>query len=660
MTIARMEELIEILNSATKAYDEGYSIMTDKEWDDYYFELCALEKALGLTRPNSPTQKIPYAVVNQLNKATHNHPMLSLAKTKNIDEIVDFLGIQEYIAMCKLDGLTLTLEYENGRLVRAETRGNGEVGEDVTHNAMTIKNIPKYIQFKNNLTIDGEVMSIGEHFKEFALDFKNARNFAAGSIRLLDNKECEKRKLSFFAWDVIRGFEDCRTLSEKLTKLKDYGFDVVPFCVDSRALENIGDIVYELRVMSNSHHMGLPIDGIVFKYNDCGYYNSLGRTDHHFRGGLAYKFYDETYETRLKYIEWTMGRTGVLTPVAVFEPIEIDGTIVERASLHNVSVMREILGDCAYAGQIIEVFKANQIIPQIKSAVKMDYGTVVANGGVSVDGFSKEIYCPICGGETFLITSESGTVNLVCDNPQCEGKLLNRLDHFCGKKGLDIKGLSKATLEKLIEWGWVESAYDLFRLGRFRSEWIKKQGFGEKSVDKILNAINAARHTTLAAVISAAGIPLIGTSVGKQIAQNFESYEEFRWEIENGFDFTTFNGFGVAMHEAISNYDYKELDDIVEKFLFVENNLVQRESNSNKQLNNLIFVITGKLKSFKNRDELKALIELHGGKVAGSVSKNTNYLINNDNTSNSAKNVSAQKLGIPVITEEEFIKIFDF
>lgn len=644
----RMDILIEELNNATIAYDKGIPVMTDKEWDDKFFELVDLEAELGYCRPNSPTQVVFFETVSELKKIQHNHPMLSLAKTKSVDEVNSFIGDKDIISMCKMDGLTCSLYYADGRLVRAETRGNGIEGEDITHNALVIKSIPNYISYKKELVIDGEIICTYDDFKEFSKEYKNPRNFAAGSIRLLDAKECSKRKLTFVAWDVIKGFEEEELLSEKLYKIAKLGFIEVPLFVGEFAIDDLIAIAEEC---------GFPIDGLVVKYNNCKYYQSLGRTDHHFRGGIAYKFYDETYETRLKYIEWTMGRTGVLTPVAVFDPIDIDGSTVERASLHNVSVMKEILGDCAYAGQKLEVFKANQIIPQIKSAVKMDYGTVVSHGGISVDGFSGILLCPVCGGGTSLVKSESGTVNLVCDNPQCEGKLLNRLDHFCGKKGLDIKGLSKATLEKLIEWEWIDNAYDLFRLGRYRSEWIKKQGFGEKSVDKILNAIAEARKCTFPAVISAAGIPLIGVTVAKQLAQNFESYDDFRWEIENGFDFTSFDGFGEAMHEEISCFDYNEIDRIVTDFLDIQY-AIKDEIKQNNNLEGITVVITGKLKNFKNRDELKAAIEAHGGKVAGSVSKNTKYLINNDNTSASAKNVSAQKLGIPVITEEEFIKIF--
>ena len=649
MMYNHINNLIEELNNATVAYDKGVPIMSDKEWDNKFFELVELEAELNYYRSDSPTQIVYFKTVSELKKVQHNHPMLSLAKTKDINEINNFIKDKDIISMCKMDGLTCSLHYADGRLVRAETRGNGIEGEDVTHNALVIKSIPNYISYKEELIIDGEIICTYDDFKDFAKEYKNPRNFAAGSIRLLDAEECAKRKLTFVAWDVIKGFEEEEWLSEKLYLINRLGFTIVPLFVDSFA---------DLDLIAWAEECGFPIDGLVVKYNNCKYYQSLGRTDHHFRGGIAYKFYDETYETRLRYIEWTMGRTGVLTPVAIFEPIDIDGSTVERASLHNVSVMKEILGDCAYAGQKIEVFKANQIIPQVKSAIKMDYGTVVKHGGISVDGFSGDIYCPICGGGTSLIESESGTINLVCDNPQCEGKLLNKLDHFCGKKGLDIKGLSKATLEKLIEWEWIDNAYDLFRLDRYRSEWIKKQGFGEKSVDKILNAIQNARKCSFPAVISAAGIPLIGITVAKQLAQNFESYDDFRWEIENGFDFTSFDGFGEAMHKEISCFNYDEIDRIVTDFLDIQY-ATKDVVGQNNNLEGIIVVITGKLKNFKNRDELKAAIEAHGGKVAGSVSKNTKYLINNDNTSASAKNVSAQKLGIPVVTEEEFIKIFN-
>lgn len=648
-----MKDIVAKLNKATKAYDRGEPYMTDKEWDNLYFSLVELEKELGHALPDSPTQRIVYqAKVLELNKVSHNHSMLSLAKTKDLDEVKSFLGDKKVVIMAKMDGLTCSLRYVDGKLVSAETRGDGLIGEDVTHNAMVIKSIPKRINYKEELIVDGEIICTKEDFKPFEKEYKNPRNFAAGSIRLLDSAECAKRNLTFVAWDVIKGFEQWPTLIDRFLCIKVLGFTIVPSTPKYTTLEL--DLAYIQEIVE---HRGYPIDGIVFKFNDIAYGKSLGSTSHHFNNAIAYKFYDETYETHLKYIEWTMGRTGVLTPVAVFEPIEIDGATVERASLHNVSVMREIMGNCCYAGQRIKVFKANQIIPQIMSADKMDYGDVVAHGGITVDGFSGEIYCPICGGSTSLKESDSGTINLVCDEPTCKGKLINRLDHFCSKKGLDIKGLSKATLEKLIDWGYVNDLDDLFNLDMVRDVWIKQSGFGEKSVNKIIAAVYAASQTaTLDAVISAAGIPLIGRTVAKDLAKRFKTYENFREHINKGFDFSTLDGYGPEMSKALLTFDYDELDFIVGNYININ---YPKEETKEKSLEGITFVITGKLKMYKNRDALKAEIEAHGGKVSGSVTKKTDYLINNDINSTTAKNKTAKDLGIPIITEEDFINFFD-
>lgn len=652
-----MSAVVRKLNKATKAYDEGNPIISDKEWDDMYFWLVEAEKYCGFKNPNSPTIKIHYSIVNELIKVKHNHEMLSLPKTKEISEVASFLNEHNFIAMAKMDGLTCSLRYLKGKLVSAETRGDGIIGEDITHNAMVIPSIPKQINYYDELIVDGEIICTDNNFESFAKEYKNSRNFAAGSIRLLDSRECEKRKLSFIAWEVIKGLEEEITLSMKLNYLILLGFEVVTHMPSQKALP-IKD--YISFIQDTCKHYGLPIDGVVFKFDNIEYGKSLGKTSHHFNNAIAYKFYDELYETQLKYIDWTMGRTGILTPVAVFEPIEIDGAEVTRASLHNVSVMKEIMGDCCYVGQKVKVFKANQIIPQIESAEKMTYGEVISKGGVTVDGLSGELPCPVCGGGTSLVKSDSGTINLVCNNPQCKGKLINRLDHFCSKKGLDIKGLSKATLEKLIDWGYVNDLDDLFNLEMVRNDWIKKPGFGEKSVNKIINSIfTTSQNVSLESVIAAIGIPLIGRTVSKDLAKRFKTYDNFRKHINEGFDFTQIDGYGPEMNKALLTFDYNELDFLVGsymKFAEVQEEQITTENNS---LEGKVIVITGKLKHYKNRDALKAEIEAHGGKVSGSVTSKTSYLVNNDVNSTTAKNKTAKELGVPIITEEEMIKFFD-
>ena len=641
--------LIRQLNEATEQYDMGHPIMSDKEWDDLYFELKMKETETGIIFPNSPTQNIHFTKVSELKKVKHNHPMLSLDKTKNFDDIRTFLDPFPWIAMAKLDGLTCSLKYINGELVSAETRGNGIEGEDVTHNAKIISSIPQKINYKDELIVDGEIICTYKNFEQFKNDYKNPRNFASGSIRLLDSKECVNRNLTFIAWDIINK-KDCPTLTDKLQILNLLNFKIVPYFNNSSNYS----IEEAVTLIKNSCKDVYPIDGIVFKYDNIDDYEAAGRTDHHFKGGLAYKFYDETYETRLKYIQWTMGRTGILTPVAIFDPIDIDGSTIERCSLHNVSIMREILGDCAYVGESLQIYKANQIIPQIAEAgPKYDYGYVIAHGGVSANDAIEK--CPICGGGVAYITSDNGVINAYCDNPFCEGKTINKLEYFCGKKGLDIKGLSKATFQKLIDWGWLENLEGVFNLNKHRNEWIKKPGFGIASVDKILKSIEEHKHTTLDAFISAIGIPLIGRAVAKDLTNYFETYDDFRNAVnDKNYHFYDLDNFGEEMDKSIKNFNYAEADRI-SKLLFIEAPVVNKNQ-INNNLTGKTIVITGKLTNFKNRAELKSIIEKHGGRVVDSISAKTDILINNDVNSTSSKNKAAKERNIPIISELDFIK----
>ena len=645
--LQRMEHLIKELNKATQAYDEGKPYITDAEWDAMYWELVELEASTRTVYADSPTQKISYEVKNKLEKRNHNHKMLSLDKTKEIDEVQNFVGMQDYLAMPKLDGLTLSLRYEGGRLQSAETRGDGYIGEDVTHNALTIFSIPNVIPYKEELILDGEIICKYKDFEQFEKEYKNPRNFAAGSIRLLDAKECASRRLTFVVWDIIKGFDNEKYLSTKFQLAKEQGFAVVPHLASCFDTLTINERIRHTQMVAQQK--GYPIDGVVFKFDDIEYGKSLGATAHHFNNAIAYKFYDEVYETKLKYIDWTMGRTGVLTPVAVFEPIEIDGAIVERASLHNLSVMESLSGGFERKGDILSIFKANQIIPQVsdwKHNGEYDETTHL----------SLPEKCPVCGGETGIEVSDSGTKNLICKNSNCEGKLVNKLDHFCGKKGLDIKGLSKATLEKLVSWGWVENFIDIFMLDEMIPEWTEKPGFGIKSVSNIVDAIEEKRQNVdFIDFISALGIPLMGKSVAKLLLEVCSSYDEFRDLVLDGFDFTVIHGFGDAINSAIHNYNFEQADSVRQIIVFKNNEIVE---NDNKSLNNLTFVITGKLKSYKNRDELKSFIESCGGKVAASISAKTDYLINNDVNSTSAKNKAAKDKGIPIISEEDFKNLF--
>ena len=644
-----IKELIEKLNYYTKLYDEGHPAISDKEWDDMYFKLQNLERMYQIYLPESPTQSIDYQVVNQLQKVQHNHLMLSLDKTKSLEDIYSFIKDKDYIGMAKMDGLTCSLKYLNGKLVSAETRGNGIEGENILHNALVVSNIPKRIDYLNELIVDGEIICTYYNFNNFKNDYKNPRNFASGSIRLLDSSECAKRKLSFIAWDCVSGFHDA-TLSEKLHDLEALDFDVVPYFIGGIG-SDLDDIEQQTNYIKNEcKDYEYPIDGLVFKLDNCKEYDAAGRTDHHFKGGLAYKFYDEVYETRLKDIEWSMGRTGKLTPVAIFNPVDIDGTEVNRASLHNISVMED-LGIKEY-GQLLEVFKSNMIIPQVKRVVPEPTCDVWMPQNII---HIPEI-CPICGGPTRIIQENDSRV-LYCDNPNCEGKLLNRIDHFFGKKGLDIKGISKATIEKLIDWGWVNEIADVFELSiRHDEEWKNKPGFGEKSVTNILMAIQNGSYTNLESVIAAAGIPLIGRTVARELAKIFDTYEAFREAVNGDFDFSTIGGFGYEMNKSLKTFNYNELDNIVNKYLTLE---LKTVNNTNNKLENLTFCITGKVNIFKNRDELSEFIINQGGKAVSSMSAKVDYLINNDVNSTSAKNKKAQELGKPIINEQVFLDMFD-
>lgn len=639
--IKELYSLVDSLNYHTELYNKNCPIISDKEWDDMYFQLVSLENELNLYLSNSSTQQVTYTTVNELKKVQHNHPMLSLDKTKDWDAFVHYFNNKDVVGMLKLDGLTCSLRYRNGNLVGAETRGNGVEGEDIYHNALVIKNIPKRIncQLEEELTIDGEIICSFEDFKAFNKEYANPRNFAAGSIRLLDSNECAKRNLQFVAWHIAKGGKE--TVIENFTWLDQLGFTVVPWT-------SSWDWDAKDFLVNTAKEYGYPIDGLVGRFNNIAYGESLGATGHHSRAAYAFKFYDETYETHLNNIEFNLGRTGVLTPVAVFNPVEIEGTIVERASLHNLTIMKELLGT-PYKGQTLQIYKAHMIIPQIASA-----GREISPADYAGLEIQIPKVCPVCGG-VLDIECEVDTEILICNNNDCPGRLVNRLDHFCGKKGLDIKGLSKATLEKLIDWGWVNQPADLYRLAIHEAEWTQKPGFGKKSVENILQAIEDSRSPKLDAFISALGIPLIGRSVSKDLLPYIESYEDFRNKAKEKWDFTKIDGIAWEKASAIWHFNFKEADAVDEYMLAYQ---IDKPAAANNSLAGETIVITGRLNLYKNRNDLQKAIEDRGGKVASSVSKNTNWLINNDISSTSNKNVTAERLGVPIITEQEFFNIF--
>lgn len=652
--IKEIARLTRKLNTYTITYNEGYPLISDKEWDDMYFKLQLLEKETGYYEPDSPTQRIHYSdSISKLKKVKHNHPMLSLQKTKDIGDIKAFLGNKAWIAMAKMDGLTCSLRYVNGELVSAETRGNGIIGEDITHNAMVIPSIPKRIPIKaKEVIIDGEIICTYNNFEAFKCSYKNPRNFASGSIRLLDSKECKKRNLTFVAWDIVK--PKAVFLTNTLTTLMFWKFLTVPFLNDeyfNKHNYNYENVINDIKGMCEEE--SYPIDGIVFKYDNIAEYEAAGRTDHHFKGGIAYKFYDDEYETEVKDIEWTMGRTGQLTPVLVYNDIEINGTVCNRASLHNISVMKNTMKG-AFPGQRVYIYKANQIIPQVA------YVQINKPDNVSVIPIPE--VCPYCGAPTEIRKDYDSEV-LYCTNPACSGKLINRLNHFVGKKGLDIKGLSKKTLEKLIDWGWINSLEDIFKLQEHRNEWIEKEGFGIASVDKILTAIEEGKNCTASKFIAAIGIPQIGKVASEDLIKVYHTYNGFRHAVDfPDEDDRLYNikGIGEVMIKTLTTFDYTEADNIFDNHIIeIISSVPEENKDEDKRFKDKIFVITGKTIEFKNRNELKDFIESNGGKVTGSVSKKTNYLVNNDVNSTSSKNKTAKELNIPIITEKQLIDLIN-
>ena len=645
--ISRMKELIKILNEAGKAYyQENREIMSNFEYDKMYDELLKLEEETKTVLSNSPTLHVGYELMTALEKEAHTSPMLSLDKTKEPQELADWLGNQEGLLSWKLDGLTIVLTYENGELVKAVTRGNGEVGEVVTNNARVFVNIPRKISYEGTLVIRGEAVipysvfhKMNREISDVDSQYKNPRNLCSGSVRQLNNEITAKRNVHFYGFSVgdAEGVDFHNSLEEKILWAKELGFDMVEYKKVDR--ENVVETIQDFAVKIQNYD--LPSDGLVLAYDDIVYGRSLGRTAKFPKDSIAFKWADETADTKLLEIEWSPSRTGLINPVAIFEPVELEGTTVSRASLHNISVMEELeLG----IGDEITVYKANMIIPQLAE-------NKTKSGHMEIPE-----YCPACGGET-KIESDHGIKTLVCTNEFCSAKKIKSFSHFVSRDAMNVDGLSEATLEKMIDRGFLKELDDLFALSRYREEILEMDGFGEKSYENLIHAIEESRDVPLANFIYSLGISNVGLSNAKLICRHFQDDLEAirKAKVE---DFTAIDQIGPMIGEAMVSYfetthNREVLDRLLQWIRFEK----KEKKESEQILAGKIFVITGSLKHFDNRKQLKEKIEELGGKVTGSVSKKTDYLINNDRESTSSKNKKAKELEIPIISEEDFLQV---
>lgn len=642
----RMKELVSLLNKASRAYyQEAQEIMSNYEYDRLYDELKELEDELGITLSNSPTVNVGYEVVSELPKERHESPMLSLDKTKEVEELKNFVGDQEVLISWKMDGLTVVLTYRDGKLYKAVTRGNGEVGEVITNNAKVFKNVPVQIAYQGELILRGEAVigykdfeKINQEIEDVDARYKNPRNLCSGSVRQLNNQITAKRNVMFYAFTLVQAdgvdFQNSRAC--QMEWLKSQGFTTVEYYMVTR--DTVEDEV--AKFSSKISENDFPSDGLVLTYDDIAYGRSLGRTAKFPRDSFAFKWQDEIRETVLREIEWSPSRTGLINPVAIFDPVELEGTTVSRASVHNISIMEELeLG----IGDRIEVYKANMIIPQIAENL--------TRSGV------KDIpcKCPVCQGET-KIRQVGNAKALYCMNPECQAKHVKSFALFVSRDALNIEGLSEATLEKFISRGYIHTFADIFHLDQYKEKIQKMEGFGEKSYKKLTESIEKARTTTLPRVIYSLGIAGIGLANAKVICRELKYDVESLLKVSEE-ELNEIQGVGEVLAKAFVGYfaDAK----YVENFRRLLNELTIPEEAVTKQqiFEGVNFVITGSVKHFANRGEVKELIESLGGKVTGSVTSKTNYLINNDVTSTSSKNKKANELGIPIISEETFLEL---
>lgn len=647
---------VKLLNKASEAYyNTGQPIMSDTEFDSKLEELKQFEEETGIVLANSPTHNVGAKVLNNIKEVAHKTPMLSLEKCHSVEEIIKFTNGHNLVASVKLDGLTVRLTYKDGNLILAESRGNGIVGSDVTEHIKQFTNVPLHINKEGTYVIDGEALIKLDDFAEINKngEYKNSRNLAAGTLSSLDTSVVKDRKLSWYAWEVVEGYRN-NSFSETLINAQDLGFDVVPFANLSLALMSVNEAIDCFLDIAKEKF--LPQDGVVFKFDDIEYGKSLGNTSHHFRNGIAYKVFNDSVETTLRNVEWSCGKTGVLTPVAIFDTVDIDGSEVSRASLHNISVMEEIM-DSPWVGQKIGVYKANLIIPAIRWAEQLNYDN---QNSSNKQFFDIPSVCPICGASTKIIRDNESSV-LYCTNDNCKGKLLGKLTHAASKNALNIDGLSESTIEKFINLGWLTSIKDIYYLSDHKNEMKTLDGFGKKSVEKLLSSIEKSRNTNLEHFLYSLSILLLGKSASKIIAEavNYEFCEFIRVMTLTGAKYFEYiPGVGDVLINSMDDYFNKHCSEIWElskEFTFDTPKSTMSELI--KSLDNKTFVITGSVNHYANRDELKADIIAHGGKVAGSVSSKTDYLINNDINSTSSKNQKAKSLNVPIISEDQFLEM---
>lgn len=649
--VDNMKVRVEELNKASAAYyNTGQPIMSDAEFDNKLEELRQWEEETGIILANSPTHNVGAIVLDSIQKVTHESPMLSLAKCHSAEEVEQFAKGHTLVGSVKLDGLTCRLIFKNGELIRAESRGNGTIGSIITDHAKQFLNIPLHINKEGTYIIDGEALIKTDDFEELNKndEYKTPRNLASGTLGGLDTSVVKNRKLRWYAWEVVEGSKYPESFASSLMEANDLGFETVPFANLTWAELNVQEAIDFF--LDEAEKENLPQDGVVFKFEDVAYGKSLGSTSHHFNNGIAFKVYNDSVETTLRNIEWSSGKTGILTPVAIFDTVDIEGSEVSRASLHNISVMKEIMGR-PWIGQHIRTYKANLIIPAIRWAEE-------DNDGLQKDYLNIPDKCPICG-QPIKIVKENDSEVLVCTNDDCKGKLLGKLKHAVGRDALNIDGLSESTIEKFINLGWLKSIKDIYHLSGYEKEMRSLDGFGKRSVEKILNAIEKSRKTSLERFLYSLSIPLLGKSASMMIADSVDyDFDTFIDEMtmKGAEYFRYLPGVGDSLISSLNTYWKKHCSEILQlagEFTFETQKSIMSETTN--ELENKTFVITGSVNHYQNREALKADIEAHGGKVVGSISSKVNYLINNDINSTSSKNQKAKSLNVPIISEEQFL-----